>query len=342
MVEFARRQGNMRLVETLVSAGARAEKPGIASAPAKPAASSRAAIERTIPSLQRSDVTFLDKAGCVSCHKQFTHRDDRGSRSNQGLRVNEQIAKDQLRRIAAFLEENAERALENDGLPGGIDTVSYILLGMAAEKYPSDPLTDVWARYVKNNQAPDGRWKCATVRPPLESSDFEVTAASIRSLRTYGPKSQRAAYDKAVERATGWLAAAQPASTEDFAFKILGLVWGGGRPDAIRAAAKGLLALQRPDGGWGQIPALAPDAYATGQALVALREARAIDVNSRHFNGESEYLLTSQLEDGSWYVRSRAPAFQPYFDSDFPHGTDQFISAAASNWATMALIAAVR
>ena len=59
-----------------------------------------------------------------------------------GVRVNEQIAKDQSRRIAAFLEENGDRALENDGLPGGVDTVSYILMGLAADGYPSDPITD--------------------------------------------------------------------------------------------------------------------------------------------------------------------------------------------------------
>jgi hypothetical protein len=52
--------------------------------------------------------------------------------------------------------------------------------------------------------------------------------------------------------------------------------------------------------------------------------------------------MNSQLEDGSWYVRTRAPAFQPYFDSDFPHGHDQFISAAATNWASMALAHAIR
>jgi hypothetical protein len=112
------------------------------------------------------------------------------------------IARGQLQRIAAYMEENRERALENVDIPGGIDTVSYILLGMAAEKYPSDPTTDVWARYVKNNQSPDGRWQCLTTRPPLESSDFQVTAASIRSLRTYAPKSRRAEYDSAVARAS--------------------------------------------------------------------------------------------------------------------------------------------
>jgi hypothetical protein len=41
-------------------------------------------------------------------------------------------------------------------------------------------------------------------------------------------------------------------------------------------------------------------------------------------------------------VATRAPAIQPYFDSDFPHGHDQFISAAASNWAAMALLTTVR
>jgi len=29
--------------------------------------------------------------------------------------------------------------------------------------------------------------------------------------------------------------------------------------------------------------------------------------------------------------------FQPYFESGFPHGKDQWISVAGTNWATMAL-----
>ena len=29
--------------------------------------------------------------------------------------------------------------------------------------------------------------------------------------------------------------------------------------------------------------------------------------------------------------------FQPYFDAGFPHGFDQWISAAGTNWATLAL-----
>jgi hypothetical protein len=52
--------------------------------------------------------------------------------------------------------------------------------------------------------------------------------------------------------------------------------------------------------------------------------------------------LKTQRADGSWYVQSRAIAFQPYFETGFPYGKDQFISAAATNWATMALALAVK
>ena len=84
------------------------------------------------------------------------------------------------------------------------------------------------------------------------------------------------------------------------------------------------------------------DAYATGQALFAFQQSKALAVSSPAFQRGIKFLLTSQLQDGSWYVQSRAIPFQPYFDSDFSHGPDQFISAAATNWASMALTAAVR
>ena len=53
--------------------------------------------------------------------------------------------------------------------------------------------------------------------------------------------------------------------------------------------------------------------------------------------GGVAFLLATQLEDGSWYIRSRAVPLQPYFEGGFPHGHDQWISAAATNWAALAL-----
>ncbi len=181
----------------------------------------------------------------------------------------------------------------------------------------------------------------AADRPPIESSDIAVTALALRSMQAYAPAPQKAEYARAIQRGAAWLAQAQPASTEDHAFLLLGLGWSGERQSAIRNAASALIAQQRADGGWGQIPTLASDAYATGQALTALAESGAVKPTDPAYEKGVRFLLGTQLEDGSWHVRSRAVPIQPYFDSEFPHGTDQFISAAATNWATMALALAV-
>jgi hypothetical protein len=55
----------------------------------------------------------------------------------------------------------------------------------------------------------------------------------------------------------------------------------------------------------------------------------------------AQYLLRAQLEDGTWWVHSRAIGFQPYFETGFPHGRDQFISAAATAWAVIGLAPAL-
>ena len=49
------------------------------------------------------------------------------------------------------------------------------------------------------------------------------------------------------------------------------------------------------------------------------------------------YLLRTQQEDGSWHVVSRAFSFQPYFQSGFPYGHDQWISQAGTAMASIAL-----
>src|SRR5207302_8747405 len=97
------------------------------------------------------------------------------------------------------------------------------------------------------------------------------------------------------------------------------------------------MSLQKPDGGWSQLTTLGSDAYATGQALTALAESGAIPISAAAYHRGVRYLLNTRLADGSWYVATRARPSQPYFDSEFPHDRDQFISAAATNWATMAL-----
>jgi squalene cyclase len=198
------------------------------------------------------------------------------------------------------------------------------------------------ARFLRNQQTPAGFWVPLAHRPPLEGSLFAATALTIRSLKAYAPVTERDAYNAAIARGAAWLAKAEARNTEDFSFQILGLLWAdGGRADLDRVG-KALMAQQRPDGGWAQLPSMQSDAYATGQALAALGHSGALPVTDPVFKRGVQFLLKTQAADGSWFVRSRAIPLQPHFEAGFPYGKDQFISAAATNWATMALTLAAK
>jgi hypothetical protein len=95
---------------------------------------------------------------------------------------------------------------------------------------------------------------------------------------------------------------------------------------------------QREDGGWAQLPTLPSDAYATGLVLVALHEAGALRSDAPAYRRGIDFLLKTQLDDGSWYVRTRCFPALEFTSSGFAHGRSQFISAAATCWATMALV----
>ena len=79
------------------------------------------------------------------------------------------------------------------------------------------------------------------------------------------------------------------------------------------------------------------NAYATGQALFALRSAGAMSASDPVIRNGVNYLLRTQASDASCHVKTRAIWLQPYLDSGFPYGKDQFISTAGTAWATLAL-----
>jgi ankyrin repeat protein len=338
-LSIARQRGHTPIVDLLLKAGAKdtvAPPPPVPAA--SPAASPRAAIARSIPRLQRADVAFLRKTGCVSCHNNSLTAMTIALARARRIPFDEAVAAAQLRKTAAYLDDWRERTLQGHGIPGDVDSVGYVLMGLAAERHAPDAATDAMARFIRLQQSANGSWVQLAHRPPIESSDIEVTVSAIRSLQIYAPAWERAAADAAIGRAVAWLKRAQPQSNEDHVFQLLGFTWAKVDKPAIRTAATALVARQRADGGWSQIPYLESDAYATGQALVALIESGALAPSDPVYQRGVRFLLNTQLADGSWLVRSRAIAIQPPLDADFPHGKDQFISAAATNWATQALI----
>ncbi|HEY6126493.1 MAG TPA: hypothetical protein VIV63_17700, partial [Steroidobacteraceae bacterium] len=205
--------------------------------------------------------------------------------------------------------------------------------------HPADSTTDALIRLLRRGQFSDGRW-VTPVRPPSEASVFTATAVSMRGIQLYGnPRS--AADQAAIASAAAWLRKSTPRNTEDATFRLLGLEWAHAPAEERRAAIDALVAAQKPDGGWAQLDYRASDAYATGQVLVALHEA-GVPVKSPAYQRGVRYLLDTQLVDGSWLVPTRTLPTQTYFESGFPHGAHQFISAAGTQWATQALAWSVR
>jgi squalene cyclase len=163
----------------------------------------------------------------------------------------------------------------------------------------------------------------------------------MRALQLYAPKTDKDAYDHAIQLAAGWLAKAESTNNEDRSSRLLGLAWFGKDQEAIRQAMLELLAKQHPDGGWSDLESMESGAYATGKSLYALQTA-GLPASDAAYRRGVQYLLSTQQEDGSWYVKTRALSFQPYFDAGFPHGFDQWVSAAGTSWATMALALATQ
>src|SRR5262249_10631852 len=125
-------------------------------------------------------------------------------------------------------------------------------------------------------------------------------------------------------------------------FRLLGLKEAGAAEKEVAAAAWELLSTQRSDGGWSQLDNGTSDAYATGSALYALHHAGGLEPDSPPYPAGVASLWKTQWRDGTWKVKSRSKPFQPYYESGFPHEKDQFISSAATGWATAALAVATK
>lgn len=296
----------------------------------------RAAVQKSLVLLQKVGPSFWNGSGCISCHQQSLPAMTIHIAREHGFTVDETAARAAVKLASDYLDARRERLLEGISPPGGIDTTSYIVFGLAAEHAAPTEAIEAAARYLRIRQAEDGSFPVAAHRPPLEFSTFTVTALVMRDLLAFAPAPLRAEYTASVAKAATWLASAQPRLTEEYAFKILGLAWSRGSPSAIATTAAALAKQQRPDGGWSQLPTLDSDAYATGQALVAL-EASGMKTTDPVYRRGVDFLLRTQLPDGSWHVKTRAEIVQIYFESGYPHGVDQFISVAGASWATTAL-----
>ncbi len=341
-LDLAKFHGDTAVVDLLLKSGATG---AVTAAPVQPVSMRRgntiqAAVPSSLPLLQRTDASFVPKAGCFSCHNQSLTAMAVGLARKKGFQVDEQTAARQVKVNAGALA-GASGLLHQGFFIPGINAspaiLAYVLLGLDAEGYQPDLSTDAVAMYIQTHQMADGHWAFGPeARPPLCADALGQTVLSMRGLQLYTPRVDKAAFAKSIQLAATWIGESVPRTNYDLAWRLQGLVWGGKSKDDILKARHDLLAVQRSDGGWPDIPSMESGAYTTGLAMMVLQSS-GLPVSDPAYQRGVQYLLNTQLEDGSWHMRTRAAGFQPYFDNGFPHGVDQWISAAGTSLATIAL-----
>jgi hypothetical protein len=297
----------------------------------------KTAVQKALPLLVKGAEGHVTQRTCFACHNQGIPILALTAARERGFSVRKEDLKKQLQFIAAFLEGNRENYRRGKGQGGQVDTAGYALLALELGGWQPDATTEAVVEYLLLRNQDLNHWRTTSNRPPSEVSDFTPTYLALRALRTWGSGGQKDRIAKRTDTVRGWLLKAPARDTEDRVFRLWALQAAGAEDQDLRPAVQDLVRAQRKDGGWGQTETMDSDAYATGSALVALHRTGNLATSDPVYQRGMAFLLKTQREDGSWLVRSRSKPFQTYYESGFPHGKDQFISMAASGWATTAL-----
>jgi hypothetical protein len=339
-LDWAEKFGNPQAVAELKQAGAKTgrkyESPG---RPQQDTPQPAVALARATRLLETTAAGFFKGSGCVSCHHQNLIARAQSAARASGVSIDEAIAKEQALQMKTQWIPQQEDFLQAMAPGGGANRFAENLLGLRATSYAPDSITDAAVAAMALAQRPDGSWGSGEVqhRPPVAQSVFASTARIIRALQAYAIPARKDEFAERISRARAWLMKTTPETTEDHSMRLSGLKDSGAAQHEIRKAANSLLALQQADGGWAGNPHMKSDAYATGVALTTLVESSALSTSTDAYRRGLKFLVSTQFPDGSWHVRSRSIKFQPYFESGFPFGHDQWISTAATAWAAQAI-----
>ncbi len=307
----------------------------------------RSAATRAVAMVQRGSTGFYQAMVCFSCHDHglpmLTFRMAR----ERGIALDEAAASKVAAKglMASPDFTSIDRAVQDPTIVDPAPSDGWALIAAHAAGVKPNLVTEVYARRIATWQRPNGQWPTGDDRPPQSYSNITATAVALRAIQLQMPAQFRQETEARAARAKTWLLAAHPQDTEEFTFRLIGLHYAGASSEELSRAGRDLLALQRPNGGWGELAHLQPDAYSTGEVLVALHNAGGIPVANPAWQKGLRYLLTTQDKSGVWHVRTRqvspASVSPPYIETGLPYRHDQFISTDATCWAAMALLLAL-
>jgi len=301
-----------------------------------PPADVAAAIDRGNAFLAADAVKWRTDHKCVSCHHAALVIWSMREAKQRGHAIDEPL----LAELTKWTAENGDGTTSlprPESAPRAFNekAVSFAL-GLIADPTPDDVaqagLQKLLAT-IKADQLESGAWSSwPETRPPIFGhSDERATLSATLALLPAADRGDATAI-AARDRAVNWLSTTK--SDDDPQSVALRLVlWQrlGRGVTELAPLVERIRQRQSADGGWGQTPEMASDAWATGQALYALAHA-GIAAGDPAVDRARTFLVKSQHHDGSWPMTSR-----PTKPGGAGSGSLIPIIGAGSAWAVLGL-----
>jgi hypothetical protein len=316
--------------------------PALPADPRGKALDTSTAIKNGLAYLDEYGANWMESRKCAGCHHLpqtvwvFTEA------KAAGYKVDEKFLGEVISFIAA-LDNRAKLVAEHrkpEELRLGIGAV-YAMLALTALEKPTAEVRAWQTKYLKHileRQEKDGSW--AALQPPNKGTppvfDADATTSVLTAIaisRMPTDAKEAAVAKEATTKALKWLDE-QKGDDAETQFHVLKL-WlqvRGGDAAKVKVSVERVLTLQDKDGGWSQKKDTESDAWATGQALYVLSIAgcKPDDVAVQKAR---DFLLRTQLGDGSWLMKSRPVGNPPKLTKNL-----EPITYASTSWALLGLI----
>ncbi len=358
----------------LTSAAVLGQQPASTAVPTSPYATSSAeniqAQAELIPAVQHASNTVESAAGrglarvqqaasdwqknktCFSCHHQTLPMLAALEAERVGFPLDKVWLSSQGETTHKYFAERIEEMEMGQHVPGGAGTTGYGFWALSLDQRPPDQTTSAMVANLLQIQGvarltsrrpdsrpalADGRWLASCRRPPIQASHIGDTVLVLIGLQAYATTEHREQVQQARAAADEWLASVPLKDQQDRLWRLWGLHHLGGDAELKNSVQASILALQRDDGGWAESDDRPSDTYTTGQSLYMLcKTGTAVDLPA--IARARDFLLKTQHDDGSWLAESHVTLkAQPYFENGDPYGEHQFLSTAATAWATAGL-----
>ena len=321
-------------------------------APPKEPNDLEAAIQRGMNRVKQAASDWQKNKTCFSCHHQTLPMLAAVEAERVGFPLDQAWLKSQAEFTHGYFAELIEVMKKGEHVPGGAGTLGYGFWALSLDQSSPDKTTEAMVanlfriqgvirlRDRKPDSKPkieDGRWMASCRRAPIQSSHIGDTVLVLIGLEKFATPEQRPQMDKAHSAAEKWLAEVSTRDLQDRLWQLWGLHHFGGDPERKKSLQDAILAAQRDDGGWAENDDRQSDTYSTGQTLFMLCKTGTAPEHPTVVRA-MDYLLKTQYADGSWLAESHVKfKAQPYFENGDPHGEHQFLSTAATAWATAGL-----